>query len=77
MFYVGKILLVVIERTTGVLEEDQKGPPFSVPEAEVRNVFQSQSWVSSVELLDDQGESQRAAADTGMRSLYFIITAQK
>jgi thiopurine S-methyltransferase len=71
----GKILLVTIERNSGDAVLDQSGPPFSVPEAEVRRLYEGQEWVESVSLLDDAGEFKRNAG-TGMTSLYFCIKGQ-
>lgn len=69
----GKIFLVTVERNSGDPEFDAKaGPPFSVPEAEVRRLYEGQDWVESVTLLDGNGEQKRNAG-TGMVSLYFSI----
>jgi thiopurine S-methyltransferase len=54
----GRILLAVIERNSGT-EDDKKGPPFSVPEAEVRRLYEGQEWVESVVLLEQGGEKER------------------
>jgi thiopurine S-methyltransferase len=70
----GRILLIVIERRSGT-ESDKGGPPFSVPEAEVRRLYESQDWVDSVTLIDDQGEKARNDGTT-MVSLYFLIQAK-
>jgi thiopurine S-methyltransferase len=70
----GKILLIVIERRSGT-EADKDGPPFSVPEAEVRRLYEGQDWVDSVTLIDDSGEKARNEGTT-MVSLYFIIQAK-
>jgi thiopurine S-methyltransferase len=70
----GKILLVVIERKTGT-EGDKDGPPFSVPEAEVRRLYEGQEWVDSVTLLDGNGEKVENQS-TPMASLYFLIQAK-
>ena len=70
----GKILLVAIEKQSGT-EEDKKGPPFSLPEGEVRRLYEGQDWVESVTLLEDQGEKARNAGTT-MNSLFFLIQAK-
>jgi thiopurine S-methyltransferase len=70
----GKILLIVIERRSGT-EEDMNGPPFSVPEAEVRRLYEGQDWVESVTLIDDNGEKAKNEG-TAMASLYFLIQAK-
>jgi len=70
----GKILLVVIERCTGT-EEDKSGPPFTVPEAEVRRLYEGQDWVQSVTLIEDQGEKKRNRAPD-IVSLYYLIEAK-
>jgi hypothetical protein len=68
----GRILLVVIERKTGT-DFDMQGPPFSVPETEVRRLYENQSWVESVTLIEEEGEKGRNTPGSGMNSLYFII----
>jgi thiopurine S-methyltransferase len=68
----GKMLLVVVERTSGTEEDLTAGPPFSVPEAEVRSLYESQDWVQSVTLLESDGEKERNA-DRDMRSLFFLV----
>jgi thiopurine S-methyltransferase len=70
----GNILLVTIERRSGT-DADMSGPPFSVPEAEVRRLYENQDWVESVTLLEDQGEMARNEGTT-MASLYFLIQAK-
>jgi thiopurine S-methyltransferase len=51
----GRILLVTIERRSGT-EEDKTGPPFSISEAEVRQLYEGQTWVESVSLLPGEEE---------------------
>jgi thiopurine S-methyltransferase len=70
----GKILLVVIERKSGT-EADKDGPPFSVPEAEVRRLYEGQDWVKSVTLIDDNGGKVENQS-TSFVSLYFLIQAK-
>jgi thiopurine S-methyltransferase len=72
----GKVLLVVIERTSGNEADDlTAGPPFSVPEAEVRSLYETQEWVQSVTLLEDEGEKERNEG-RAMRSLFFLVEAR-
>eukprot|EP00980_Cylindrotheca_fusiformis_P024281 scaffold11700_cov169-Cylindrotheca_fusiformis.AAC.3 len=47
----GKILLVVWDRR-GTAEAVKKGPPFSVPEATVRELYEGLDWVESVTVLE-------------------------
>lgn len=70
----GKILLVVIERRSGT-EADKHGPPFSVPEVEVRRLYEGQEWVESVTLVDSSVEHSRNVGST-MASLYYLIQAK-
>lgn len=67
----GRILLVTIERRTGT-EEDKSGPPFSIPENEVRRLYERHSWVNSITRLDDNANSEEK-----MISLYFLIQAKE
>jgi thiopurine S-methyltransferase len=69
----GKLLLVVIERRSGT-EEDLTGPPFSIPETEVRRLYEGQQWVGSVTLLQDNGEQEQNKGSS-MASLFFLIQA--
>jgi len=48
----GRILLSTYVRKSG---DKTKGPPFSIDEDEVRRLYETQSWVDSVELLDVHG----------------------
>lgn len=43
----GKILLICLERQGTNEEAVKKGPPFSIPEALVRSLFESQEWVDT------------------------------
>ncbi|GKY92795.1 hypothetical protein MPSEU_000249200 [Mayamaea pseudoterrestris] len=67
----GKILLVTIERTSGT-DEDKGGPPFSIPEAEVRRLYEAQTWVDSVSILP--GNEARNEGSTNV-SHFFLIQA--
>lgn len=50
----GTILLVTIDRRCTKTDEAKRdGPPFSIDEREVRQLYESQSWVESVTLLDE------------------------
>lgn len=53
----GKILLVTLERR-GEEEAMKKGPPFSIPETSVRELFESQSWVESLTRLQEEDQLQ-------------------
>jgi len=67
----GRILLVTIERRSGT-EEDKNGPPFSIPEKEVRKLYEGQSWVDSITRLDNNDGSEE-----NMISLHFLIQAKE
>jgi thiopurine S-methyltransferase len=68
----GKILLVAIERTSGSEEDLTAGPPFTLPEAQVRSLYEGHDWVHSVTLLESDRENERNAG-RDMRSLFFLI----
>jgi len=70
----GRILLSVFERRSGT-DEDRTGPPFSVSESDMHQLYGTQSWVESVTLLDDNGEPNRTAG-TAMKGRYFLIQAK-
>ena len=70
----GRILLVTIERTSGT-QDAKLGPPFSVPEDEVRRLYESQTWVESVTFLDRDEEDPRNK-DRAMVNLSFLIQAK-
>lgn len=81
----GTLLLSVLERRTGSEEGVKAGPPFSVPEAEVRRLYEGQDWVESVELLAEVDEFERSPANkerfgssgvTSMYELVFLIKAK-
>jgi thiopurine S-methyltransferase len=70
----GKIMLVVIERKSGT-EADKSGPPFSVPQAELRRLYEGQDWVESVTLIEENGEKARNIGPA-MATLFYIIQAK-
>jgi thiopurine S-methyltransferase len=53
----GSILLVTIEKRT-VAEEGAKlsGPPFSIDEEQVRQLYEGHEWVESIALLEEKNE---------------------
>lgn len=55
----GSILLVTLDRRTGTPEGMAAGPPFSISEAQVRELYESQEWVESVTLLEEMDEFER------------------
>jgi len=76
----GTILLVTVERRAGADEGLRAGPPFSLSEEEVRALYQSQSWVDSVSLLEEIDEfATSSVADvqsfisSGVTSLFLLI----
>ena len=52
----GSLLVSTLERRQGTEEAKKAGPPFSVPEAEVRRLYEGQDWVESVTLLEEIDE---------------------
>lgn len=51
----GRILLISLERKSSKLSDDELkvvGPPFTLPESTVRELYESLDWVESVTLLD-------------------------
>ena len=78
----GKILLVTVDKRTGNEEAMKKGPPFSIPESEVRRLYERRDWVESVTLLEeiddfeahpDMKERFVGEGVTSMYELYFLI----
>jgi thiopurine S-methyltransferase len=50
----GNILLVALERISSLEEATKKGPPYSIPEATVRQLYESLDWVESVTVLQQE-----------------------
>ena len=71
----GKILLVSIERRSGT-EEDKAGPPFSLTETNIRELYEGLDWVESVSLLNDSGEQKRNDGRP-MVSMYYMIQSKQ
>jgi len=82
-----KNLSASIEKRTGTEEGISKGPPFSIPESEVRRLYEGQDWVESVTLLEeidefsdanDPEKSKRFISEgvTSMYELCFLILAK-
>jgi hypothetical protein len=75
----GTILLVTIDRrvtTTDAAQMD--GPPFSVDEEEVRQLYETQSWVESVTLLEEVDDLTTDAdrerwTERGVLQLYELV----
>lgn len=70
----GRIFLVTIERRSGT-DWDHQGPPFSVTQETVRELYESQEWIESVTLMESEGEKSRNKG-TDFRSLYYDIQAK-
>lgn len=49
----GKILLVALDRRSDSEAARAKGPPFSIPEATVRELYEGLNWVESVTILEE------------------------
>ncbi len=58
----GKILLVVLERQ-GEEEAMKKGPPYSIPDSTVRELFEGQDWVETITLLEESDQLERNPED--------------
>lgn len=58
----GRILLVVLERK-GTEEGMKKGPPFSVSESTVRQLFESKNWCESLTMLEQTDQLERNPED--------------
>lgn len=78
----GTLLVSTLERRTGTEEGRNGGPPFSVPEAEVRRLYEGQDWVESVTLVEETDQFAKSPADaerfsssgtTSMYNLLFVI----
>jgi thiopurine S-methyltransferase len=82
----GSILLVTVDRREGTDSAIKAGPPFSVNEGDVRNLYESLSWVESVTKIEEIDEfenepgSKARWESMGLRSLYelcFLIKIKK
>ena len=81
----GALLITTVERRTGTEEGMQTGPPFSIPELEIRRLYEGQDWVESVMLLEESDEFEKNPddkprfVDQGVTSLYelaFLVKAK-
>ena len=76
----GKILLSTLDRAAGTKEARQKGPPFSLPEAEVKRLFGKWCTIEKLEstdLLAEEGGEWDRFRDQGLTSLLeeaYILT---
>ena len=78
----GRILLVTVERQGRDAEAVKKGPPFSISEKQVRELFEPLDWVNSVTLLESKDEfadlseiPQKFAGLDHLFQLAFLIQA--
>jgi thiopurine S-methyltransferase len=75
----GTLLVSTLERRTGSEEGRNSGPPFSVPEAEVRRLYEGQNWVESVTLVEETDQFAKSPADaerfssSGVTSMYNLV----
>uniref|UniRef100_A0A7S1D8X3 thiopurine S-methyltransferase n=2 Tax=Cyclophora tenuis TaxID=216820 RepID=A0A7S1D8X3_CYCTE len=74
----GTLLVSTFERRTGTEQGIKGGPPFSVPESEVRRLYESQDWVESVELLEEINQYEKSPASKkfesqGVTSLFELV----
>jgi len=58
----GKVLLVVLERV-GEEEAVKKGPPFTLPDHTVRELFESKEWFESMSVIDESDQLERNPED--------------
>jgi thiopurine S-methyltransferase len=56
----GRILLVTVERRGSDVEAVKKGPPFSLSEVDIRQMYEGLDWVESVTLLDAKDEFEES-----------------
>lgn len=59
----GKILLIALERKSKSEEAIKKGPPFSIPEDTVRDIYEGLDWVESVDLLEQSDQLEKKPED--------------
>lgn len=58
----GKILLVVLERL-GEEEAVKRGPPFTLPDSTIRELFESKDWFESLSVIDESDQLERNPED--------------
>lgn len=58
----GRILIVALERR-GEGEAVKRGPPFSVPDATARELYETQDWVESMTILQETDQLERNPED--------------
>jgi thiopurine S-methyltransferase len=59
----GKILLLALDRRSTSEEARKKGPPFSIPEETVRELYEGLDWVESVTLLEQSDQLEKKPED--------------
>jgi thiopurine S-methyltransferase len=78
----GTLLVSTLDRRTGTEEGMNAGPPYSVPEGEIRRLYEGQDWVESVILVEEIDQFAASPADkerfsksgtTSMYNLVFVI----
>jgi thiopurine S-methyltransferase len=79
----GKILLVTIERKGSDEEAVNKGPPFSLSEQVVLDLYEGEDWVESISLLEQEDmfvkepeQKARYEGLDGLMELTFLIQAK-
>jgi thiopurine S-methyltransferase len=79
----GKILLITLERQGTDEEAVNKGPPFTIPEKTVRDLYGGEDCVKSITLLSaedtfekDPGQKERYAGVDKLMELVFLIEAK-
>ena len=82
----GSILLVTLDRRTTTSDEAKNdGPPYSVDEQDIRQLYESQNWVESVTLLeevndlttDEDAERWKKKGVLELYELVFLIRKKK
>jgi len=82
----GSILLITLDRRKTTSDEAKNdGPPFSINEEEIRQLYESQSWVESVTLLeevndlttDEDAERWKKKGVLELYELVFLIRKKK
>lgn len=76
----GKILLSALERREGDEEARKAGPPFSLSESDVRNIYSGKDWVKSITILEetdmfakDPAEKERFPGLTSFFELAILV----
>lgn len=80
----GTVLALTIDKRTGTDEARERGPPFSLDEAEMKKLYEKEDWVESVTVLDefdefarDPGAAERHKGVTNLYEVCFVVKAKE